>query len=298
MLHASLARGAPSGRRLPLAFTLLAASLACAGCTRGPKGPTSAAPPPKVALPAAGEGFTDVTAASGIDFVHSFGDLKFSNLVEAVGSGAAWLDYDGDGWIDVYIATGKHQSPISTGKAPARKPLNRLYRNRGDGTLEDVTERAGVGCPSGYSMGVAAGDYDNDGRPDIYVCNHGPNVLYRNRGDGTFEDATERAGVGDPRCSAAATWLDYDLDGWIDLYVGNYIRFDPKYNLYYAPDGFPGPLAYAPDPDRLYRNRGDGTFEDVTAKAGIRGGLWSVAAGWFDYDNDGFLDLFIVNYLD
>lgn len=264
------------------------------GCTREP------APAPaqrsKAALPPEGaRGFTDVTTAAGITFVHSFGDEKFSNLVEAVGSGAAWLDYDQDGNLDVYLTTGKYNSTISKGEAPKVKPLNRLYRNRGDGTFEDVTDKAGVGCADCYSMGVTVGDYDNDGFPDIYIANYGPNTLFRNRGDGRFEDVSERAGVGDPRCSAAATWLDYDRDGHIDLYVGNYIQFDAKYNLYYAPDGFPGPLAYAAESDRLYRNRGDGSFEDVTEKAGITaaGRAMSVAAA--DFDGDGFDDIYVSN---
>lgn len=256
-------------------------------------------PPPKTARaplpPEAGPGYTDVTKAAGIDFVHSFGDGNFSNLVEAVGSGGAWLDYDQDGWLDLYIATGKYNDTISKGDPPKEKPLNRLYRNQGDGRFEDVTDKARVGCPTCYSMGVSVGDYDNDGFPDIYVANYGPNVLYHNRGDGTFEDVTEKAGVGDPRCSAAATWFDYDRDGFLDLYVGNYIQFDAKYNLFYAPDGFPGPLAYASEMHRLYHNRGDGTFDDVTEKAGITraGRAMSVTAA--DVDADGFTDILVSN---
>lgn len=265
-----------------------------AGCNRGP-----AASSPKTARPAlppeGGPGFTDVTMAAGIDFVHSFGDEKFSNLVEAVGSGAAWLDYDRDGYMDLYIATGKYHPVISKGEHPKEKPLNRLYHNRGDGTFEDVTEKAGVGCPECYSMGVTVGDYDNDGYPDIYVANYGPNALFHNRGDGTFEEIAARAGVADPRCSAAATWFDYDHDGYLDLYVANYIQFDPKYNLYYAPDGFPGPLSYAAEFAGLYHNRGDGTFEDVTQKMGITsmGRAMSVTAA--DLDDDGFDDIYVSN---
>jgi hypothetical protein len=215
--------------------------------------------------------------------------------VEAVGSGAAWLDYDQDGRLDLYLATGKHHPIVSKGDPPKEQPLNRLYRNRGDGTFEDVTATAGVGCAGCYSMGLAAGDYDNDGYPDIYVSNYGPNTLFHNRGNGTFEDVTARAGVGDPRCSVAASWFDYDRDGYLDLYVANYIRFDPKYNLYYAPDGFPGPLAYAGELDTLYHNRGDGSFEDVTEKAGISGAGRAMSVAAADFDDDGYDDIYVSN---
>ena len=288
-------RDSPASRSLVIAAlaVVLAACCGASGCERDSSRTAPASRPP---LPAeTGMGFVDVTAAAGIDFVHSFGDQKFSNLVEAVGSGAAWLDYDRDGRLDLYIATGKYNAVVSKGEAAPGKPLNRLFHNRGDGTFEDVTEQARVGCPACYSMGVAVGDYDNDGDPDIYVANFGANTLFRNRGDGTFEDVSAKAGVADPRCTAAATWLDYDRDGYLDLYVANYIQFDPKYNLYYAPDGFPGPMAYAAEHASLYRNRGDGTFEDVTEKAGITamGRAMSVTAA--DLDDDGFDDIYVSN---
>jgi len=275
------------------AAPLLCLLVVLAGCHREPA--TSSRKPLPPLPPESGRGFVEVTDAAGIDFVHSFGDKEFSNLVEAVGGGAAWLDFDQDGLVDLYIATGKYNSVISKGDPPKDKPLNRLYRNRGDGTFEDVTGKAGVGCAGCYSMGVAVSDYDNDGYPDILIANYGPNTLYRNRGDGTFEDVSADAGVGDPRCSAAATWLDYDRDGYVDLYVANYIQFDPKYNLYYAPDGFPGPLAYAAEFDRLYHNRGDGTFEDVSERAGITamGRAMSVTAG--DLDGDDRDDIYVSN---
>jgi hypothetical protein len=243
----------------------------------------------------AGIRFTDVTHEAGIEFVHTFGDRRFSNLVEAVGSGAAWLDFDQDGFIDLYLATGRYREGVSEGERQAGDFRNRLFRNRGDGTFEDVTARAGVACEGCFSMGLAVGDYDNDGRPDIYVANHGPNVLYRNLGDGTFRDETRRARVGHEGCSVAATWFDFDRDGHLDLYVGNYIEFDRNYKTYYSPDGFPGPLAYRPQLDVLYRNRGDGTFEDVTARAGINraGRAMSVAAA--DFDGDGFDDVYVTN---
>ena len=239
--------------------------------------------------------FTDVTREAGIDFVHSFGDRRFSNLVEAVGSGAAWLDYDQDGWMDLYIVTGKYHEGVSDGEKPVGDFRNRLFRNRGDGTFEDATSKAGVACLGCYSMGVAVGDYDNDGWPDIFVANYGSSVLYHNLGNGTFRDETRRAGVASPGCAVAATWLDFDKDGLLDLFVGHYIDFDPKYTLFYAPDGFPGPLAYKPEPPVLYRNLGNGVFEDFTQRAGItqRGRAMSVAAA--DLDGDGWDDIFVTN---
>jgi len=239
--------------------------------------------------------FTDVTDASGIDFVQSFGDDDFSNLIEAVGSGAVWLDYDGDGWVDLYMLTGTWHEGVSSGERPASPPHNRLFRNRGDGTFEDVTGRAGVACVGCFSAGASVGDFDNDGRPDIYVANFGANVLYRNRGDGGFEDVTGKAGVGNTGDSAAAVWLDYDHDGRLDLYVGNYIHFDPKYKTFYSPDGFPGPLASEPEKDALYHNLGGGRFEEVSDSLGMSktGRAMSVTAS--DYDGDGYDDIYVTN---
>jgi len=247
-------------------------------------------PPPRQAVV-----FTDVSAAAGIDFVQSFGDTEFSNLVEAVGSGAAWLDYDGDGWIDLYLLTGTFHEGVSSGSRPQSPAHNRLFRNRGDGTFEDVTTRAGTACEGCFSAGVTVGDYDNDGRPDIYVANFGANVLFHNRGDGTFEDVTRKAGVGDASDSAAAVWLDYDRDGRLDLYVGNYIQFDPKYKTFYSPDGFPGPLAYEPQKDSLYHNLGGGRFEEVSASVGMKGRGRAMSVTASDYDGDGYDDIYVTN---
>ncbi|MDX1617768.1 MAG: CRTAC1 family protein, partial [Balneolaceae bacterium] len=160
----------------------------------------------------------------------------------------------------------------------------------------DVTEEAGVGDTS-FGLGVAVGDYDNDGYPDIYVTNYRENVLYSNNGDGTFEDVTPTAGVGGGDVfSVGAVWLDYDNDGYLDLYVGNYVRFDPEYELYYTPDGFPGPLNFDGQPDVLYRNQGDGRFEDVTESTGVirkEGRAMGVSAA--DYNNDGYQDIYVAN---
>ena len=254
--------------------------------------------------PATDDYFQDIISHSGIDFVHTIGDDHLSNLVESVGGGAAFLDYDLDGYLDLYLCNGNYIENLSMheDQTPVTTSENRLYRNKGDGTFEDVTKKAEVG-DRGYGMGVTVGDYNLDGYPDIYISNHGPNTLYRNNRDGTFTDVTVSAAVGGNECSVGAVWLDYDNDGFLDLYVGNYIEFDPQYNYYYAPDGFPGPMAYEGQSDVLYHNLGDGTFEDVTVAMGVfntDGRAMGVGAA--DYDNDGFVDVFVsndhmVNYL-
>ncbi|MFQ6045764.1 MAG: CRTAC1 family protein [Gemmatimonadales bacterium] len=239
--------------------------------------------------------YADVTARAGIDFVHSIGDAELSNLVESTGGGAAFLDFDQDGNLDLYVVSGTFVEGLSDAAGPRTRPTNRLFRNRGDGTFEDVTRHARVG-DAGYGMGVAVGDYDNDGYPDLYVTNYGRNVLYHNDRDGTFSDVTGRAGVGNDGCSVGAVWFDYDNDGLLDLYVGNYIQFDPEYRLFYAPDGFPGPLAYPGQADALYRNLGGGAFEDVTEQVGVlRPDGRAMGIGAADYDGDGYVDLFVAN---
>jgi hypothetical protein len=252
----------------------------------------------KHSVPASnGDYFQEIGKEIGIDFVHSIGDNELTNIVESSGAGAAFLDYDQDGYIDLYVCSGTWLKGVSSGEKPAVMPENHLYHNRGDGTFEDVTKKAGVGGPW-YSMGVTVGDYNNDGYPDMYVSNYGTNVLYKNNGDGTFTDVTKHAGVGGKETdfNTGAAWLDYDNDGFLDLYVGKYLNFDPNYKYYYAPDGFPGPLAYDAQPDILYHNNGDGTFEDVTKKMGIidlDGRAMGVGAA--DYDDDGFVDIYVAN---
>ena len=241
--------------------------------------------------------FQDIGKEIGLDFVHSIGDKELSNIVESSGAGAAFLDYDQDGYIDLYVCSGTWIKGISSGKKPSELPHNHLYHNLKNGTFEDVTEKAGLGSPL-YSMGVTIGDFNNDGFPDLFVSNYGANVLYKNNGDGTFSDVTKRAKVGgaENKFSTGAVWLDYDNDGLLDLYVGNYLNFDPAYKYFYAPDGFPGPLAYDSQPDVLYHNKGDGIFEDVTKSMGIvdlDGRAMGVGAA--DYDDDGFVDIFVAN---
>ena len=249
-------------------------------------------------VPAANDDyFQEIGKEIGVDFVHSIGDKELTNIVESSGAGAAFLDYDQDGFIDLYVCSGTWLKGVTSGDKPAVIPENHLYRNLGNGTFENVTKKAGVGGPW-YSMGVTVGDYNNDGYPDLYVSNYGKNVLYKNNGNGTFTDVTSRAGIGGKETdfNTGAVWFDYDNDGFLDLYVGKYLNFDPNYKYFYAPDGFPGPLAYDAQPDVLYHNNGDGTFEDVTKKMGITdidGRAMGVGAA--DYDDDGFVDIYVAN---
>ncbi|MCD6543478.1 MAG: CRTAC1 family protein [Flavobacteriaceae bacterium] len=262
------------------------------GCNNDKKSSTS----PVYKSPVADDDFfQEIGKEIGLDFVHSIGADHLNNIVESVGGGAAFLDYDQDGYMDIYACSGTWIKGFSKSDKPEELPKNRLYRNNNDGTFEDVTEKAGVDGPW-YSMGVTVGDFNNDGYPDIYVSNNGSNTLYQNNGNGTFKDITKRAKVGGNKCSVGAVWLDYDNDGLLDLYVGNYLNFDPEYKYYYAPDGFPGPLAYDSQKDVLYHNQGDGTFEDVTEKMGIidiDGRAMGVGAA--DYDDDGFVDIYVAN---
>lgn len=245
---------------------------------------------------ASDEYFQDISDGSGIDFIHTIGDHHLSNLVESVGGGAAFIDYDQDGYLDLYVVNGAHVSGLSAEDEPLdNEPVNELYRNLGNGQFKKVTRQAGVG-DKGYGMGVTIGDFDNDGYPDIYISNYGPNVLYHNNGNGTFTDIAREAGVAGNECSVGAVWLDYDKDGFLDLYVGDYIKFDPQYNYYYAPDGFPGPMAYDGEPDRLYHNEKNGTFRDATEEMGLynpEGRAMGVGAA--DYNNDGWMDIYVAN---
>ena len=240
--------------------------------------------------------FQEIGQEIGLDFVHSIGADHMENIVESVGGGAAFLDYDQDGFIDVYTTSGTWIEGFSKSEKPRELPGNHLYHNLQNGTFEDVTKEAGVGGPW-YSMGITVGDFNNDGYPDIYVSNYGPNTLYKNNGNGSFTNITKRAMVGGGKeCSVGAVWLDFDNDGLLDLYVGNYLNYDPEYKYYYAPDGFPGPLAYDSQKDVLYHNKGDDTFEDVTVKMGIEdidGRAMGVGAA--DYDDDGFVDIYVAN---
>ena len=240
--------------------------------------------------------FIDVTQEAGIHWRHTDGRSGQKYFMETLGSGAAFFDYDADGDPDLYFVNG---APLP-GYVAQEVPTNCLYRNNGDGTFTDVTEKSGVG-DTGYGHGCAVGDYNNDGQLDLYVTNYGTNRLYRNNGDGTFTDVAEIAGVTEPRWSSSCAFADYDRDGNLDLYVVNYIVFDMDENpwcglkekgirAYCEPDNFPA------QSDTLFRNNGDGTFTDVTKSAGIYKttgkGLGVV---WGDYNNDGVPDIYVAN---
>jgi len=242
--------------------------------------------------------FTDVTKQAGIDAKHSYGDFTLSNIVEGTGAGAMFFDYDGDGWLDIYLLNGCWLKDVNDnrGRRLRGKLTNRLYRNNRDGTFSDTTDRAGVG-DKGYGVGGSAADFDNDGDLDLYVLNYGANVLYRNNGDGTFTDVTARSGLGDARWSLSAPWFDYDGDGDLDVYVANYLAYDSgKFRKYFAAAGYPGPLSYGGQPDALYRNNGDGTFTDVTKQAKLDNADGrAMSATVADLDNDGDLDIYVTN---
>ena len=241
--------------------------------------------------------FEDVTEKSKIQFRHSFGEQALSSILEATGSGAAWFDYNNDGLLDLYVLSGKYIEGVTDHSHPDGKDAtNHLYRNNGDGTFTDVTEQAGV-AGKGFSMGVAAGDYDNDGFEDLYVTSWDSAILYHNNGDGTFTDVTEKAGVQNHFFGVGAAWIDYDRDGKLDLFVGNYLNYDPKAKrLYYTADAFAGPLDYEGQSNRLFHNNGDGTFTDVSEQAGIANPVGrAMGVTVSDFDNDGWPDIYVAN---
>ena len=251
------------------------------------------------ALPAAAPStsFEDASARSGLDMVLRNSATPAKHQIETMLGGVAALDYDGDGLLDLYFTNGAAQ-PSLLKSDPSY--WNRLYRNRGNGVFEDVTAKAGV-RGEGYSMGVAAADFDNDGHPDLFVAGVRRNTLYRNRGDGTFEDVTAKAGIHGENWSVAAGWFDYDNDGRLDLFVVNYVEWDPATEQICKDpkSGQPAhchPKFYNPLPNTLYHNNGDGTFTDVSAPSGIRahpGKGMSVA--FADYDGDGSMDAMVTN---
>jgi hypothetical protein len=251
--------------------------------------------------------FTDVTAALGIRFTQENSATSNKYLIETMGGGVALLDYDNDGRLDIFFTNGaKLADPMPDGATPDKsdpKYWNRLFRQQEDGTFVDVTEKAGLsGMPqNAYGMGVAAGDYDNDGFTDLYVTNFGSNTLYRNNGDGTFSDVTARAGVAASGWSASAGFFDADNDGKLDLFVTRYVEWSFRGNRYCG-EKKPGYRAYC-HPDNyeavtnvLFHNNGDGTFTDVSAKSGIAAATGKgLGVAFADYDHDGFMDVYVAN---
>ena len=249
------------------------------------------------ALPAAGLGvrFTDVTGSAGIKFQHNSGAYGGKLLPETLGSGCAFLDYDGDGWQDILLVNSMdwpgHKRRWSTPQ---------LYRNNRDGTFTDVTKAAGLDVEI-YGMGVAVGDYNNDGFPDIFVTCVGQSRLFRNMGNGKFTEVTKAAGLMERQgLSTSAVWVDYDRDGLLDLFVCNYVRWTAEHDVFCSLDGknksYCTPEAYRGDTCWLYHNKGNGTFEDVTASSGVfDSSSKSLGVAMLDFDQDGWPDLLVAN---
>lgn len=241
--------------------------------------------------------FTDQTQQAGIHFKHTNGASKEKYLPETMGAGGLFFDYNNDGHLDIYLV---NSGTLSGASQPHRHPnhTNVLYRNQGDGKFVDATTEAGLQHNTGYGMGCLTADYDNDGDTDLYLTNFGRNQLYRNNGDGTFTDVTSHAGVGDGKWSVSASFGDFNLDGHLDLYVANYLDYQLEtahacflegVHIYCGPHEYPGAR------DTLYRNNGDGTFTDVTTRAGVHNTGKGLGALFTDYNRDGYPDIFVAN---
>jgi hypothetical protein len=242
--------------------------------------------------------FTDIRKSAGITFVQDSTQTDEKYYLETMGTGVGWIDFNQDGLMDLFFV----QSAATDAYKPSKPLRSALYRNNGDGTFTDVTEKAGVGGEGHYGQGVAVGDFDNDGFPDLYVTGYGRAILYHNNGDGTFTDVTSKAGVADEgQWSTSAGWFDYDKDGWLDLVVTNYIDWSPKNNIWCG-ERAPGyrsycnPGNYRGQKTKLYHNNRDGTFTDVSDKSGVglpeSKGMGVVLA---DLNNDGWPDIAIAN---
>src|ERR1035437_7081796 len=281
----------PASRRRflqALGWTGMASMLAGPGLFRA-----SALPGPEQSSPA----FEEIPASvSGISWIHVNGRSPMAHLPETVGAGCAFLDYDNDGWMDIYL--------VNSGRCdfyePAQPLRNALYHNNRDGTFTDVTQKAGVPGDA-YGMGVAVGDYDGDGSPDLHSTHYPHSILYHNNGDGTFTDVTAKAGVAAPGWASSAVWFHYDNDGRLDLFVARFADFSKELNKPCGihEDGLRHyciPKAYSPMACWLFHNNGDGTFTDVSKESGIAshlGKAWGVVAT--DINNDGLMDLFVSN---
>ena len=237
--------------------------------------------------------FVDVTEEAGIHFKHNSGATEHKHIIETMGSGVVFFDYDTDGNVDLYF--------LQSGNVPEGKPQtlgNVLYRNEGDGRFTDVTETSGTG-DTGYGMAAATGDIDNDGDLDLYVANFRQDRLYQNNGDGTFTDITEAAGIDNTLWSIAAVYLDFDVDGDLDIFVVNYLVYELSMpvSTYKGIIGYGHPRSYKGTPDVLYRNNGDGTFTNIAGKTGVSNpveGRGMAAVAW-DYNKDGLPDIYVAN---
>ncbi len=257
-----------------------------------------AAPKAFAALPAISTALFEPVKSShsGITWTHQNGRSPDYYLPETTGAGCAFLDYDNDGWMDIYLV---NSGPCDF-FTPAQPLRNALYHNNRDGTFTDVTLKAGVAY-SGYGMGAAVGDYNNDGFPDLFVTSYNRSVIYRNNGDGTFTDVTDKSGIRINGWASSAVWFDYDNDGRLDLFVCRFVQFDKQSNKFCGNEGtgerhYCIPRVYPAAPSWLFHNNGDGTFTDVSAATGIdsvKGKAWGVVAA--DINNDGWMDLFVAN---
>ena len=247
--------------------------------------------------------FVDVAQPAGLTIPNVWGGVDHKrSIIEAKGSGLAFFDYDNDGWLDIYFTNGNR---LDAHWPPGQAPTSHLYKNNRDGTFTDVTAKSGLGR-TGWQTGVCVGDYNNDGWDDLFCCFWGHNILFHNNGDGTFTDVTQKAGLTQEqyRWGAGCTWLDYDRDGRLDLFVCNYIKLDPAtippadHTTYCQWKGIPvmcGPRGLPGDTNLLYHNNGDGTFTDVSEKSGIQktGPRYSITAVSYDFDNDGWPDIYV-----
>ncbi len=255
---------------------------------------SSPSPSPTPPRPSGPIEFADVSAQSGIHFKHNSGAFGKKYLPETLGTGCAFLDFDNDGWQDIFI--------VNSTAWPERKTprtVSALYHNNQDGTFTDVTRQAGLAVDM-YGIGVAVADYDNDGNEDIYITCVGPNHLFRNLGNGRFSDVTVRAGIGDPGFSTSAAWFDYDNDGKLDLFVANYVDWSVESDQLCSLDGknksYCTPQSYKGQSPTLYHNKGNGTFENTTQRAGLSDPTCkSLGVAMLDYNSDGWMDLFVAN---
>lgn len=292
--QAAPARTAEGARGSP-AFAALPPLAGDSQSARNPSPMASGRPPTPRVSARPEDWFEDVTREAGIDFTHQFCHQRIANIILSNGAGAVAFDYDNDGLVDIYLLNWGPLENITAAPPGAKREPNRLYRNRGNGTFEDVTLRAGLEG-SGFSCAATAGDFDRDGYTDLYIANVGGNQLFRNRGDGTFVDVTDLAGVAHTGTSVSAVFLDYDNDGWLDLYVGNYLTYVPEKESEQNPGAYPGPLAYKGEPNVLFHNLGNGIFKDVTQEAGLYApGHRAMSVAAFDSNWDGYTDLYVCN---